>query len=276
MEADRFLWKDKDLGRLELRLQKTSGGRGFEVGLVKLASPDGVLRGSGQMAARIQQPTRLNLTLDSPDMGKLLTRLGHPGALRGGETHAEGTLSWMGGVEDFRLEDLQGNLKVKLGKGQFLKVEPGAARLLGLLSLQSLPRRMFLDFRDIFTEGFAFDEIQGDLRLSHGVASTTDTVLRGPAARIGMKGSVDLIKETQDLRLTIQPRLDDTLAVAGALLGGPAVGIGAFIANKLLKNPIGEAVTFEYDVTGNWAEPQAKKLARPVRTSPQDTGENSP
>ncbi len=171
-------------------------------------------------------------------------------------------LSWQGGVEDFRLEDLIGTVSLKMGKGQFLKVEPGAARLLGLLSLQSLPRRISLDFRDIFTDGFAFDAIQGDVRFSQGVARTTDMALRGPAARIGMRGSVDLIKENQDLRLHIQPRLEDTVAVAGALLGGPVVGLGTFLANKLLKNPIGEAVTFEYDVTGSWVEPVVKKIPR--------------
>lgn len=271
LDAERFVWKGKDLGKLNLRLRRAAGGKGFEVQGLKLLTPDGGVHGSGLMASRIEQPTRLNLTLESPDLGKLLARLGHPGAIRGGETHAEGMLSWMGGVEDFRLEDLQGNVNLKIGKGQFLKVEPGAARLLGILSLQSLPRRITLDFRDIFTEGFAFDAIQGDLRLSHGVASTTDMNLRGPSARIGMKGSVDLVKETQDLRLHIQPRLEDTVAVASALLGGPVAGLGAFLANKLLRNPIGEAVTFDYDVTGAWAEPVVKKVPR-VQKEEKDDG----
>ncbi|MBI5330387.1 MAG: TIGR02099 family protein [Betaproteobacteria bacterium] len=270
LEAERLVWKDKELGRLNLRLRRAAAGKGFEVQNLKLASADGAVQGSGLMASRIEQPTRMTLSLDSPDLGKLLTRLGHPGAIRGGETHAEGVLSWQGGVEDFRLEDLIGNVSLKIGKGQFLKADPGAARLLGILSLQSLPRRITLDFRDIFTDGFAFDEIKGDLRLSQGVARTTDMNLKGPAARIGMRGSVDLVKETQDLRLHIQPRLEDTVAVAGALLGGPVVGLGAFIANKLLKNPIGEAVTFDYDVTGAWAEPVVKKIPRVLKEDKEE------
>jgi uncharacterized protein YhdP len=78
-----------------------------------------------------------------------------------------------------------------------------------------------------------------------------------------MSGMADLTHETQNLRVTIQPRLEDTVAMAGALLGGPVVGVGTFIANKILQNPIGQVATFEYAITGAWADPVVTKLAKP-------------
>jgi len=185
--------------------------------------------------------------------------------VKGGGTQAGGTLRWPGGVEDFALAGLAGDLDVTVKKGQFLKVEPGAAKLLGILSLQALPRRIALDFRDVFSEGFAFDEILGDVHLERGSAYTRDLKMNGPAARVSMSGVVNLVAESQNLRVNIQPRLEDTVALAGALIGGPGVGISALIASRLPKNPIGQALYFDYSVTGTWGEPVITKLKRQAR-----------
>ena len=143
-------------------------------------------------------------------------------------------------------------------------MEPGAAKLLGILSLQALPRRIALDFRDIFSDGFAFDEITGDLHLERGSAYMRDLKMHGPAARVRMSGVVNLAEQSQNLRVDIQPRLEDTVVVAGALLGGPVVGLGALLASKILQNPLGQAANFDYAVTGTWSEPVIVKLKRQV------------
>ena len=137
----------------------------------------------------------------------------------------------------------------------------------GILSLQALPRRITLDFRDVFSEGFAFDEILGDVHLERGAGYTRDLKMNGPAAKVSMSGVVDLVGETQNLRVNIQPRLDDTVAVASAIVGGPVAGIGALIAGKVLKNPIGQALYFDYRVTGGWGEPVITKMKRQVKES---------
>lgn len=165
-------------------------------------------------------------------------------------------------MEDFAISVLNGDFSVTLKKGQFLRVEPGAAKLLGILSLQALPRRIALDFRDIFSDGFAFDEITGDLHLERGSAYMRDLKMHGPAARVRMSGVVNLAEQSQNLRVDIQPRLEDTVVVAGALLGGPVVGLGALLANKILQNPLGQAASFDYAVTGTWSEPVIVKLKR--------------
>ncbi len=140
----------------------------------------------------------------------------------------------------------------------------------GILSLQSLPRRISLDFRDIFTDGLAFDEIVGAVKVNKGVASTDNLRISGPAARIVMNGQVDLARETQVLRVKVNPQLSDSVSVAGALIGGPVAGIAAFVAQKLLKDPLDQIASYEYDVTGNWTDPQVNKVERqPAPAVPQ-------
>lgn len=256
-----------DLGELHLRLSpdRSSIGRGFGLRMdnLSLSNSDGQLRGKGVIANHPRRQSQFQFELESNNFGKLLDRLGMPGRIKRGAGRISGPLSWTGGVEAFSLTKLAGDLQLDLKQGQFTRIEPGAGKLLGILSLQSLPRRITLDFRDVFSEGFAFDEIVGGIYLERGTAYFKDLRMSGPAAKVRMSGMADLTRETQNLRVTIQPRLEDTVAMAGALLGGPVVGVGTFIANKILQNPIGQVAAFEYAITGAWADPVVTKLAKP-------------
>lgn len=263
LNAEKFTWKGRELGELHLRLSPEKGG--YNLDRFSLLMPDGRLEGKGLISNQTRRPTRLNLNMETPNLGKLLGQLGYPGSIKGGDAVMGGFLTWHGGMEDFGLAGLSGNLDVAVKKGQFLKVEPGVAKLLGIVSLQALPRRITLDFRDVFSEGFAFDEISGNVHLDRGSAYAKDLKMNGPAAKVSMSGVVDLVGESQNLRVNIQPRLEDTVALAGAIIGGPVVGIGTLIANKVLKNPIGQVATFEYSVTGTWGDPVITKLKRQVQ-----------
>jgi uncharacterized protein YhdP len=121
-----------------------------------------------------------------------------------------------------------------------------------------------LDFRDIFSEGFAFDEIAGEVGIERGIASTDNFRIQGPAARIAMSGEVDLARETQKLHVRIVPSLSDSVSIAGALIGGPVAGVATILAQKILKDPLDQIFAYEYSVTGTWAEPQVSKIDRPA------------
>lgn len=131
-----------------------------------------------------------------------------------------------------------------------------------MLSLQSLPRRLNFDFRDIFNEGYAFDDIGATLRIARGVVYSDDFKMRGPAAKVNMSGLADLNQETVQLRVKVIPKLSEGVAVAGALLGGPLAGVGALAAQKLLRDPIEEVISQEYMVTGAWQAPDVQRLSK--------------
>ena len=147
-------------------------------------------------------------------------------------------------------------------RGQFLKVEPGAGRLLGVLSLQALPRRLLLDFKDVFSEGFAFDFVRGDARIDQGVATTNNLQMKGINAAVLLEGQADIARETQDIHAVVVPELNAGTASLLATAINPAVGLGSFLAQFLLRQPLQEAATQEFQITGRWDDPQVERLQR--------------
>jgi uncharacterized protein YhdP len=158
---------------------------------------------------------------------------------------------------------MTGNLELHAQEGQFLEVEPGIGKLISLMSLQALPRRIVLDFRDVFSKGFQFDRINARAHVDKGVMGIQEFRMRGSAADVQMSGSADLVHETQDLKLRVVPSLGDTASTAVAIVN-PVAGAAALLAQRVLKDPLGRIFAFDYGVTGSWSEPKVEKLNKPV------------
>ena len=196
------------------------------------------------------------------DGGALLTRFGHPGTVRGGKGSIVGQLGWLGSPLALDYPSLSGQLKADFERGQFLKVEPGAAKLLGVLSLQALPRRLALDFRDVFSQGFAFDFVRGDARVEQGVVLTNNLQMKGLNAAVLMEGSANIARETQDLKVVVVPEINVGTASLIATAINPAIGLGTFLAQFLLRQPLQAAATKQFHITGGWSDPQIEKVER--------------
>ncbi len=147
-------------------------------------------------------------------------------------------------------------------QGQFLKADPGIAKLLGVLSLQALPRRLTLDFRDVFSQGFAFDFVRGDATINQGVASTNNLQMKGVNAAVLMDGSADIARETQELRVVVVPEINAGTAALVATAINPAIGLGTFLAQMVLSRPLIAAATQEFQIDGTWTDPKITKMPR--------------
>lgn len=258
-----FSLGNKRLGRLEATAKNERSIWNLES--LSLQNPDGALKGKAQWSRIGGHRTHLDFELNSGDAGKLLGRLGFPGALKRGTAALKGDLEWLGPLTDIHYPTLTGKLEVHAAKGQFAKLDPGLGKLLGLLSLQSLPRRLSLDFRDIFSEGFAFDSIDGNLEVKQGIMRTLDELrIDGPSARVLMRGEADLRRETQDVLVTVQPEMGSVVSVGALLFANPAIGAAAALVNKLLQNPLNKAFSFRYRVSGPWADATVEKLGHTV------------
>jgi uncharacterized protein YhdP len=157
---------------------------------------------------------------------------------------------------------MDGTLALDARDGRLLEIEPGAGRVLGLLSVAQLPRRLMLDFRDFFSKGFAFDRVDGHVRLAGGNARSDDLQIDGPAARIRIRGAADLRAQTFDQTIEVQPKAGNLLTVAGAIAAGPVgAAIGA-AANAVLAKPLGEIAAKTYRVTGPWKDPDVEVMRR--------------
>ncbi|MFY7865120.1 YhdP family protein [Roseateles sp.] len=260
-----FELRGKRLGRLEVEAQAAGSAQDWRLSKLQLKAPDAVLNATGQWLnepGRTQRRTVLDWKLDLLDAGDTLERLGQGRVLRGGRGQMSGQLAWVGEPLSPDFASMSGQLQVALESGQFLNVEPGVGRLLGVLSLQSLPRRFLFDFRDVFSEGFTFDGISGDVKIARGVASSSNLRTRGVQAAVGLDGSTDLAAETQNLRVLVVPEINTGGAALAYAAINPAVGLGTFLAQWILSRPLAAANTREFHVSGTWAEPRVEQVER--------------
>lgn len=258
-------------GHLELRGEPEP--EGWHITRLALSREQGSLSAEGHWVDRPgRSRTRLNAQIDATDTGALLQALGYGKVLSRAKTRLSASLDWPGDPEDFATARLGGSLDLDSQAGQFLTLEPGVGRLLGLLSLQALPRRVTLDFRDIFSQGFAFDAIKGHFDIDRGTMQTQNLEMSGPAAQVKLAGKVGLATETQDLDVRVQPAIGDSISIATTAIAGPLVGAGAWLVQKILSNPFDKILTYEYHVSGSWDDPQVVRVARLAPTTP--SGQN--
>jgi uncharacterized protein YhdP len=265
--------RGKKLGRVEIDAVNTeittprsNTGREWRLNKLNVTVPEASFKASGKWVTSREgtqkASTDINFKLDISDAGELLNRLGTKDALRGGGGKLEGKVNWQGSPLTLHYPSLTGRFNVNIGRGQFLQAEPGVAKLLGVLSLQALPRRLLLDFRDVFSAGFAFDSIRGDVTIQQGIASTQNLQMKGVNAVVQMEGTSDIARETQNLRVLILPEVDPgTAALFAGLALNPAIGLSTFIAQLVLKQPLLRVNTQEFMIDGTWADPKVTKLS---------------
>ncbi|MDE2365468.1 MAG: TIGR02099 family protein [Betaproteobacteria bacterium] len=248
--ADNFTIGEKHLGQLELIASPQE--RNWRIEKLHISNPDSSVTVKGVWQNHATPPrVQAVLTLESNDIGKLITRLGHPDRVKRGTGRLEGALSWYGNPQSVNYPTLSGSFKINARRGQFPKFEPGIGRLFGIFDLKTLPRRITLDFYDVFSEGFGFNDISGDIKIARGIAVTNDLKIEGPAAKIIMKGEINLETETQNLQMKVTPSLG---------LATPVVGMASMIVSTTLQNQ-NPAASNEYNITGTWADPLVTKTS---------------
>ena len=258
--------KGKRLGRAEIDAVNrinAQGNREWQLNKLNLSNPDAsfTARGNWQPTGpQALRRTQLDFTLDVQDAGDLLGRLGSPGLVRQGKGKLAGQVGWSGSPLSPDYASMSGQFNVQIERGQFLKSEPGAARLFGVLNLQALPRRLMLDFRDVFSEGFAFDAFRGDVTIQQGIASTNNLQMKGVNAAVLMEGRADIARETQDIKVVVVPEFNAGTASLFYGTINPVLGLTSYLAQYFLSRPLVKANTQEFHVSGSWSDPQVKKV----------------
>lgn len=248
-------WRLNKLNVIMPEAQFTATGNWTTVGSTGLGSRTAVIGSE-------RRRTAMNFKLDIANSGELLKRLGMDQVIAKGKGKMEGQVAWIGSPLALDYPSMSGNFNVNIESGQFLKADPGLGKLLGVLSLQSLPRRLTLDFRDVFTEGFSFDFVRGDVKIEQGVAATNNLQMKGVNAAVLMEGSANLAKETQNLKVVVVPEINAGTASIVAAVINPVIGLTTFLAQLALRGPIIEAATQEFQITGSWVDPKITKVAR--------------
>ena len=258
--AERFTFRGKALGRVALEASRA--GEDWRLEKLAMANPDSTLQASGLLAGGAFPRSAFDFEIEASDSGKFLERVGYPGLVRGGKARLQGSLAWQGEPAALDYPSLSGRLNLNAEDGQFLEIEPGLGKLVSLMNLQALPRRVTLDFRDVFSKGFSFDRIAASAQIDRGVMKVEEFRMRGSSAEVEMTGETDLTRETQNLKLRVVPSLGGSAATAVAIVN-PIAGVAAAIAQWVLKNPLGQIFAYDYAVTGSWSDPKIEKLTPP-------------
>lgn len=264
LKVDRLRLYGRDVGALSLVGVNASRGRIWKLEQLDLASPHASLKGSGTW--RLDGPQRgLTIQADArfDDLGAYLEQVGFKDLMRGGHGQVQGSVEWRGIPWRFERSALYGDVSVELSKGRFLSLGSRSARLLEVLSLQSVKRLATLEWNPagLMQQGFPFDELRGNLKLDAGVLHSENYRVAGPVGTIMIAGDVDLPEETLDLYAVVVPNLDVSgAAIAAGIAVNPIVGIGAFLTQWLLKDPLGKAMAVEYRVKGDFDAPQVDEV----------------
>ncbi len=216
--------------------------------------------GSWDMQTDGRQQSTLEVQIKSSDVEKTLQAFGYAPGIAAKKGDLQTSLTWAGGPFDNIPPILNGKLHIQLKDGRLQEVQPGAGRLFGLLSINALPRRLLLNFSDVFGKGFAFDSIGGDFVIENGDAYTKNMLVSGPAAKIQMVGRIGLAKHDFDEALIVDTSVGASLPVLGAIAAG-SLGVGAVIyaLTEIFKKPLTAAGEIRYHLTGTWDNPVLTK-----------------
>jgi uncharacterized protein YhdP len=257
LTAAEFAFGDRYLGAVEATVVKTQDG----LVASKISTTDetfGIV-GTGGWVVDANDPmgshSFVTATLTSTDVEQTMQRLNYTPGIVSDAMSINFDLNWSGSPRADFFDVLDGEVQVRFGDGQLEEVEPGAGRVFGLMSFVALPRRLSLDFRDVFNKGFGFDKIAGAFRIEDGITYTCDLSLEGPAADIGIVGSADILNRTYDQTAIVSANVGNTLPIVGAVVAGPQIAAALLIFSLIFKKPLQEVGQVYYAVGGSWDGP---------------------
>ncbi len=254
-----LVFLDWKLGHLDARIANV--GNGVSMESFTVTHPAFAAQGAGAWRAGPRgTETALRVDLDSTDIKGFLEAMALAPVIEAKKGQMQADVTWPGGPDATLLERISGKVRIVMNEGRVLSVEPGAGRILGLMSLSHLGRRLALDFEDLTGQGMAFDSVKGDFTLTSGVAFTDNLALRGSAADVGIAGRTDLRQRTYDQTAVVTGDLGASLGVAGVIAGGPVVGAAMLLFSQIFKEPLKGVARAYYRITGPWDDPLVRKI----------------
>jgi uncharacterized protein YhdP len=221
--------------------------------------------------------TQRDIQVYARSLGSMLDAFGFAGIIEGGRTFARIDATWSGAPTAFALANTNGTLEIGVDDGRILDVDPGASgRLFGLLSLREIPRRLSLDFSDLFKSGMSFNSIKGTFALADGNATTDDLIINSPAADITISGRTGLRSKDYDQEMVVIPRAGVALPVVGALAGGPVGAAAGLVVQTLIGKKLNRAARSRYRVTGSWEKPIITLIGKDIAKGDERFEPSSP
>ena len=221
-----------------------------------------VIEGEPNRPVKTLHQTKLDFNLATTDVGKLLNRLDYPVVVKESRGRIVGTLDWMGTPTEFDPTTANGVANFQLGEGYLSEVSDARARLFSVLSLQTLSRRLKLDFKDVYEKGFFYDKLTGAITLGNGFLESHNVYLDGSAAKVTLDGAIDLAEQSIEQHASVVPQLTSSLPVLIGWAVEPTTGILVFLLNKIFEPAIEVVTQIEYRIHGSLEDIKVDEVKR--------------
>lgn len=265
LHMDHLTLGQVDVGEIELKTISTA--QNFHLEYCKIKTPEYFVTFKGDWKqAQGNNKTALNAELQISDLDKGLDRWKITPALDAKKGYIQFEGGWPSAMNDFSLIKTQGNIYMMLENGRITHLSKdteeklGLGKLLSVLSLQTLPRRLKLDFSDLSKGGYSYDVFKGNFTLNKGVLNTSNTYIDGPVAYASIKGNLDLMKQLYDIDLHISPHITASLPIVATIAGGPIAGIAVWAASKIVSQGMQEITGYTYKISGPWLNPVVEQM----------------
>lgn len=266
--------KGYDLGKITLNMSRNATG--MNIDLLEIKNRDGLLSANGNWyVGDNADSTRIKGRFDSGDFGAFLKGLDFDSGIRDSDADMEFDLSWGNSPYEFNTASLGGHIDWQLGDGYLTEISDNGARLLSILSLESLLRKLTLDFRDVFAKGFFYEKMLGTFKVQDGLVTTEDTVIDGSAAEVYINGYTDIVENQLNYHVEVKPNITSSLPVLLAWMVNPATAVAAFAFDEMLTSA--DVVSgIQYSLTGTLGEPKITLLEKTSKVVELPTRNNLP
>lgn len=178
------------------------------------------------------------------------------------EVEGEFEFIWPGAPFEFKLQQLEGNLSWILGPGHIAEVSDKGARVFTLLSMDSLIRKIRLDFSDVFDNGLFYNAMEGSFVFRDGYVISDPIEMDGVAGDMTIKGRTNLQSQQLDYEVVFNPDLTGSLPLLAGLTINPVTGIYVLALHTVMK-PVVEVVTqIRFQVSGTTDDPIVTEVGR--------------
>jgi uncharacterized protein (TIGR02099 family) len=256
----RCRFMDNDLGKVDFNLSRSATG--MKIDQLRLNNTHGLFYGSGDwFLADGQSSTRLKGEFSSSDFGAFIKDFKFDSGIKDSKTSSKFDLSWKHAPYEFNFDTLNGQIDWSLTDGYLTEVSDQGSRIFSLLSLDSLVRKLQLDFRDTFAKGFFYNKINGSFQIDNGIAYTKDTLVDGGAGEITMQGYTDLNAQQLNYQIEFAPNVTSSLPVIVAWMVNPATALAALALDQMLTSA--KVISnIKFSLTGSLDEPKLTELGR--------------
>jgi len=269
-KSEDFSFNDMRFGRTEFSTSAVAGGMRLDEFNSSSEIADFAVKGDWTVDAN-KHKSNFTIGMKAKNFGQMMDSWGYKDIIDKGDGLLNINANWLGAPTAFSFPTLKGNMEISMNNLRLMDLNVGAAKMLGLLSLEAIPRRLFFDFRDVVQKGVLFDSVQGQFDIQNGDAFSSGMVLTGPSGRMGLAGRIGLAQKEYDLVITFIPKVLDALPVIGGIATGglsvvaPTVGATVYVMQKLFQSQVDELSAVQYTVTGSWQEPKVVQVKAPSK-----------